>query len=103
MVASYTYQRALNGIKAADVFFVWIRDMEAYGTLIEIGYAKALGKHIVLGVPHMEKIDSCDPANSRGELWFAHQSADEVLHGFSAEDCFIQWAENTQRFQTVGK
>ena len=92
--ALYTFQRAMAGIGACDVFFVWLDDMEAYGSLVEIGYAKALGKHIVLAAPTSAQISATDSGNSRGELWFAHQAADQVVHGASANECFHNWAVN---------
>ncbi|HIG41220.1 MAG TPA: hypothetical protein EYQ14_11860 [Gammaproteobacteria bacterium] len=89
--ASSTFKRAMNGIAACDVFFVWLDDMEAFGTLVEIGYAKAAGKHIVLAVPPMTELTANNPANSRGELWFAHQAANEIVPGDSAKECFEHW------------
>lgn len=40
--------RALSGIKRCDLFFAYIESEDCYGTLFEIGYAKALGKKIVI-------------------------------------------------------
>jgi hypothetical protein len=98
--ARHTFLRALDGIKQCDVLFVWIDDMEAYGTLIEIGFAKALGKHIVLATPPLEKTTANDPANPFGELWFAFKSANELVHGDNANACFESWAlRNALRYQ----
>lgn len=67
------YLRALDGIAKADAVFVWITDEECFGTLLEVGYAKALGKPIYLAhAPHI---------HPNGELWFSFQSA-------SATKCF---------------
>lgn len=64
------FSRSLDGIRKADFFFVWIEDQECFGTLVEIGYARALGKTIILA--HAPGIAPT------GELWFAFQSADFV-------------------------
>ena len=38
------HDRCLSQIEKADIFFAWIDTMDCYGTLAEIGYAKAKGK-----------------------------------------------------------
>lgn len=40
-----------DAIKRSDIVFAWLdaNDLTAYGTLVELGYAKALGKKIIIG------------------------------------------------------
>lgn len=53
-------------IERADVVFAWIDDVSAHGTLVEIGYARALQKEIwVAGYPIED-------------LWFAFAAATQV-------------------------
>lgn len=69
-VQQQVYSRALDGITSADCVFAWIEDAECYGTLVEIGYAAALGKRIFIAIaPDVEP---------KGELWFALQAAEMV-------------------------
>jgi very-short-patch-repair endonuclease len=76
----------LAAIDAADIVFAWLDDPTAYGTLVEIGYAKARGKKIVIAAPEppetfedmgghgFELLDS--PIN---DLWFAFSCAGYTL------------------------
>jgi hypothetical protein len=41
----------MEAIISADIVFAWLDDLTAYGTLVEIGFAKAHGKFIVIGTP----------------------------------------------------
>lgn len=83
-----------QAIVAADVFFFWMDDPTAHGSLVELGMARALGKKIIIcrewtdGVEHGIYPDDC-PASGhcgckkqtiekRDELWFAAQCADEI-------------------------
>lgn len=65
------FQKALIGIAACDLFFAWAGPdfREAYGTLVEIGYAKALKKRVVIGA---------HPEASK-DAWFALRSADRLI------------------------
>lgn len=59
-----------EAIKRSDVVFAWIDKLSAYATLVELGYAKALGKRIWIASPlHYE------------DLWFVYRMADEVMTG----------------------
>lgn len=62
-----TVRRCLEAIEKADIVFAWL-EPEAYGTAAELGYARALGKKIV--VAH-----NGDP----GDLWLASALASEVI------------------------
>jgi hypothetical protein len=68
--AGAVFKRAMDGIKKADCVFAWIADHQCYGTLVELGYARALGKRIYIAhSPIIEPV---------GELWFALRTAEEV-------------------------
>jgi Nucleoside 2-deoxyribosyltransferase len=59
-----------NAIERSDIIFAWLEDTTCYGTLVELGYAKALGKTIWIAGIDARWIDS--------DLWFACNLADEV-------------------------
>ena len=76
----------LAAIQAADIFFAWLDDPTAYGTLVEIGYAKALGKKIVVAAP--ETPETFEDLAGHGyqlpdvptnDLWFAFSCATHAL------------------------
>lgn len=71
------YRGSLQGIARADVVIAFLDDLEAYGTLIEIGYARALGKRIIVVTPYGE----ADWGRSvlENELWFAIRAADKHI------------------------
>lgn len=61
----------LEAIGRADIFFAYLGGEEvctAYGTIAELGYAKASGVKVITAAAHH------DPA-----LWFAHRMADLAL------------------------
>lgn len=60
----------LQQIKDADIVMALLYDDEAYGTLVEIGYAKALGKPVWV---------AAGPFFDSDEHWFALQLADKVV------------------------
>jgi hypothetical protein len=68
----------LTAIERADVFFAWLPpeghlgDHTAYGSLAELGYAKAAGTPVITCAPSFDT-----------DLWFAHHMAD---HNIVADD-----------------
>jgi hypothetical protein len=44
------FARSVRGIESCDLFFAMIEDLEAYGTLVEIGVAHGLDKPIYIGL-----------------------------------------------------
>lgn len=60
-------------IRRSDVVFVWLDDVEAYGTLAEVGYAAALGKPVWLAEPTIPSMEQED------ELWFVRSMATVTL------------------------
>ena len=70
--------RSLEQIRGSSHMFAWIDSMEAFGTLVEIGYAAALDKNVFVSVSKEVAEDAC------GELWFAqHMSRDRNNEGYS--------------------
>lgn len=68
-----TLRWCMDAISRTDIFFAWIECTTCYGTLAEIGYAKALGKTIWIA----GKRDLVSSAES--PLWFAIKMADLIL------------------------
>lgn len=64
-------------IEKSDVIFAYINDDTCYGTLAEIGYAKALGKHIVVVF---------DTRKRAKNMWFIAKLANEAEWGIPYED-----------------
>ena len=72
------YRGALQGISRADVVVAYLEDLQAYGTLVEIGYARAAGKRvIVITSPALHK----PPLNNSWSsgLWVAIRAADRHI------------------------
>ena len=69
--AKAVFQKAMAGIKACDVFFAWVGPdfKEAFGTMVEIGFAKALNKRIVAAM---------HPNFTDKDAWFAMSCVNEV-------------------------
>jgi len=72
-------QKCLAQIDSSDVVFAWIEGCDCYGTLAEIGYAKAKGKQVIVGV--YDKF-------AGGELWFAQAMADICVSAKDVEEAF---------------
>lgn len=80
--AAIILSRSLDGVRKCDILFAWLDDYECHGTLVEIGYAHALGKTIVIGRPPHIKPD--------GELWFAIKTAQLMIETQTAERAFAE-------------
>jgi nucleoside 2-deoxyribosyltransferase len=77
---SDVFSRSLDGLKRADIVFVWLDDYEAHGSGVEIGYARGLGKPIFLThAPHIAP---------KGELWFAFEAATQIKSFESAREAY---------------
>ena len=59
-----TFDRCLAAIRSCDLFFVWLDQRDAYGTLVEAGIAHTLGKRVYIVSPHTFDHD---------DFWFAGQ------------------------------
>lgn len=79
------FARSIAGIKACQVFFCWFEDLEAYGSLVEVGIAHSLGKRIAIGFTDNTRPDRWDPRDSGNDLWFAAHCAEEVFSGGKEE------------------
>ncbi len=58
-------QVCLQAIHAADLVFAWIDSLDCYGTITELGYARAIGKTVCV----------CGPRAFR-DMWFLYTMAD---------------------------
>lgn len=63
------WDRAQKAIQRSDLVFAWIDTLDAYGTLVEIGYAFAQGRRIVVATP--ERMP---------DLWLVYETASQILH-----------------------
>lgn len=77
--------RCYAAIDKCDLFIAWLDDLTAYGTLVEIGYAKARGKHVVIGSPKwIGRADHLD------DLWFAAASGRQIVTKTPQD--LVRWA-----------
>ena len=84
-------ESCFSQISKSDVFAIYIDRADLYGSLVELGYAKALGKAIWFGIsPDVISLLSKDAhfmtersehGISEHELWFAQECADYVYIG----------------------
>jgi hypothetical protein len=59
-----------GALQRCDLVFAWIESLDCYGTLAELGYAKALGKRILIAGPE-----------AKDDLWFTYEFADGISVG----------------------
>ncbi|WP_436787931.1 DUF559 domain-containing protein [Yinghuangia sp. YIM S10712] len=95
-LACYTYgnlpqrpkvrELCLAAINDADIVFAWLDDPTAYGTLVEIGYAKGRGKPVVVAAPELpqtyEDLSGHGfgiPDGPTNDLWFAFSCATSTI------------------------
>jgi nucleoside 2-deoxyribosyltransferase len=62
-------------IRKSDVIFVWIDSLDIYGTIAEIGYAKALNKPIFIAIDNRLRDSSVIK-----DMWFAIHSANKIIY-----------------------
>ncbi len=53
----------LEALRRADLVFAWVDSLDCYGTVTEIGYARALGKPVVCAGPRRFR-----------DMWFVHEA-----------------------------
>lgn len=75
---SAAYRGALQGISRADVVVAYLEDLEAFGTLVEIGYARAGNKRVVVITAPGLKKQRRDKDWDHG-IWFAIRAADRHI------------------------
>lgn len=86
-----TVRLCTDAIEASDVIFVWLDTEDAHGTLVELGYAKGLGKRIVVAHPPQVTIRSDEFGGDlaeRSDLWFAYSIADVEIAAPSAKEAW---------------
>ncbi|WP_433426224.1 DUF559 domain-containing protein (plasmid) [Microtetraspora malaysiensis] len=83
----------LTAIRRTDVFFAWLDDTTAYGTLAEIGYAHALGKRIIIGAPKSSTLLDDD-------MWFAQTMSETVLWASTPREALEQLMEANPRLDS---
>lgn len=109
------HRSCLHWLASSDVVFCWLDSLDAYGTLVELGYAHARGIPIYVAtdgnvlVAHEDRIDAYNrqtkehdrlvPVAEGGpgpwsDLWFAQQFCENFEHEWSIEGAwegFLQW------------
>lgn len=82
-------QLCLAAIRRSDVVFGWIDDLAVYGSLFELGYAKAIGKNVVLGFP----VDLENGPAGRDaaislwrDFWFSAAAATNVIYAATPDE-----------------
>ncbi|MFF3912665.1 DUF559 domain-containing protein [Streptomyces sp. NPDC001852] len=83
---SQVRELCLTAIDTADIVFAWLDDVTAYGTLVEIGYARGRGKNVVVAAPELphtfEDLSGHGlgiPDGPTNDLWFAFSCATRTL------------------------
>lgn len=85
-------QLCCQWIDEADVLFVWLTDLTAYGTLVEIGYAVAKRKPVFLFYRDSELFDPSD-------IWLTGALVERVAYARDVESAFEQFrTQCTHRF-----
>ncbi len=82
----------MAGIAKADAVFVWLEDVECYGTLVEVGYAFAMQKPIYLA--HAPSV------LPNGEMWFAFKAAHKIMQSPNPSDALraaIKYVDGLRR------
>ena len=67
---SEVVRRCFEAIRRCTHVFAWIDDPTAYGSLVELGYAQALGKQTYVYM--------CDEIDELADLWFVGHAATAV-------------------------
>lgn len=81
----FIFTQCENAIRESDVLFAWIDTNDCYGTLVEIGMAKAMGIWVfVAGNEYLN------------DMWFAYTAADKVVIDpyRSVRDIAVPWLTN---------
>ena len=97
----WAFDQCLEAIKRADIFFAWLdEDLTAYGTLVEIGHAHALGKLVVIGVPSSTQHPWADGTErfhnpELDNVWFASLCADQIIVAASPEAALDELSRTT--------
>lgn len=88
---SEVYQRNIFGVQIADLVVAYIDEPDCYGTLVEVGYAAALGKpYVVLFAPGIDVPDFWYAQQAQAKLRAPHVVCRKTLPSVFA-DILDQW------------
>lgn len=90
-VGTAVWHRATAGIRDCDIFFAMLDDETAFGTLVEIGYAAALHKRIIVGQTQKYEWPYED------NLWFAKEAAEQVIVSPTCNEVLYLFADKHLR------
>lgn len=92
-----TTRLCLDAIDRSDIFFAWLDDATAYGTLAEIGYAHGRRKRVILATPGVPDTRFAIRCGGHGydfsgiaELWFALAMGGSVIEAPTPAAAFNQ-------------
>jgi very-short-patch-repair endonuclease len=106
-----TTEKCFAAIRRSDAVFAWLDDYTAFGTLVEIGYAVAHEKAIIIGHPpcrnHCDENGMWDRAAGhgawepcdcipRGDMWFASSVAAVRIPALSAVEALNTWLDRIE-------
>lgn len=92
----FIQDNCLEAIYLCNTFFVWIDSLDCFGTLAEIGYAKALEKDIFIGISEDLEIPITPIGNNKkphnyddqSDLWFIEGMAKSVIRAKSPRQAY---------------
>jgi nucleoside 2-deoxyribosyltransferase len=82
----------LKAIDAADLVFAWVDSLDAYGTVVELGYARKAGKRIWLAANRFYR-----------DMWFVFRMAQRRVVADSPRDALKHFLEGEARFITYAE
>jgi len=99
--------QCLEAMRRSDLVFAWIDSPDAYGTLIEIGYAFAAGIPVAvavkdgLGVP--KKPEEGQMSEGRNEFWFAGEMGlgQRLFHAETAKVALLKVLQFHRQLKTM--
>lgn len=92
----------MQEIEKSDLCFCWIDDLQAFGTLVEIGVARSIRPRpvVVVAVPSHAAIQDTIEIN----LWFALTMADLVVYGTNAKAAWDNlWTGKAKIFEAIDR
>jgi hypothetical protein len=81
-LSSWVLANCCNAIKRSDLVFAWIDANDCYGTVAELGYAKALGKEVWIAGPRRFRDMWLVYEMNTGPISFEYLGASEALRQF---------------------
>lgn len=108
----YIASQCKIAISKSDLIFAYIRSAECYGTLVELGYANALNKKIVLcinydidgtfKVPWFVNNETGEMIYKQDDLWFVQQFADKVILSDNPKQALYDYLEPNLKTMPYG-